>query len=217
MDFLRNQKRLGVILLSILSTVLFVLLLAPPEATLGEGIRTVYLHVGLIWTGMAGFVAAAFIGALILWRPLPNWLSWLETVSWVAFGFYTAGVLMSMVASWDNWGAVFMQEPRMSAAVNSLAVAIIVLIISSWSPWPRVRGGLQILLLIVIFWLTYSAPKILHPSNPIWSSDSLGIQLAFLSLFLLFAGAASYLAWHLYHRRRISAGKDNNQEKFSKP
>jgi len=193
---------LGLVLLGTAVTVVFILLLAPQEATLATGIRTVYVHVGLIWTGLAGFGAAALIGALVIWQPRPAWVSWLETVGWVAFGFYTAGVIMSMIASRDNWGAVFMQEPRMAAAVNALALAVIVMIISSWSPWPRLRGALQILLLVVVLWMNYSAPRVLHPTNPIWTSDSLGIQLTFVGLFALFAGTAVYLVWYLFNRRR---------------
>ena len=40
------------------------LLIAPEEATLGAGIRSVYVHVALIWVGLAGFVVAGLLGMI---------------------------------------------------------------------------------------------------------------------------------------------------------
>ena len=42
--------------------------LAPAEKTMGTGMRSVYLHVGLIWTGIAGFGVGGLLGLLVLFR-----------------------------------------------------------------------------------------------------------------------------------------------------
>ena len=181
----------------------FLLVLAPQESTLGQGIKSVYMHVALTWTGMAGFVVAGLLGLALLATGSQRLAVWMQTLGWVAFGFYAAGIAMSTLASKVNWGNIFWQEPRMMAAFNGLAVATIILAANIWIPWLRLRGALQALLPVIIFWLTYSAPLLLHPRNPITTSDSLGIKLAFGGMFLLMAGVAVWLVWAI--RKKVSS------------
>ncbi|MCA9954829.1 MAG: hypothetical protein H6657_16600 [Ardenticatenaceae bacterium] len=169
----------------------------PEERTLGQGIRSVYLHVGLIWTGLMGFGVTAVLGIGVLLTEKPFWLRWFVPVSWVALGFYAAGVFMSMVASADNWGAVFLQEPRMAASLNGLAVATILLVLGSWQPWPRVRGALGASIIFVLLWFNFSAELVLHPQNPITNSEATPIQLTFLLVTTLFVLLAGWVVWLL--------------------
>jgi hypothetical protein len=184
--------------LALLLGVALLTLLAPEERTLGNGIRSVYLHVGLIWVGLLGFGVTAVLGIAILLTEKPAWLRWLTPISWVALGFYAAGVSMSMVASFDNWGAVFLQEPRMAASLNGLAVAIIALILGSWSPWPRLQGAIAASIIFVLLWLNRRATLVLHPQNPIGTSNSTPIQLTFLLVTALFALLAVWFVWRFY-------------------
>jgi len=186
--------------LALLLGVALMIVFAPEERTLGSGIRSVYLHVGLIWTGLFGFAMTAVLGIGILFTEKPLWWRWFSPVSWVALGFYAAGIFMSMVASADNWGAVFLQEPRMAASLNGLAIATIVLILGSWQPWPRLRGALAASIIFVLLWLNLRAELVLHPPNPIANSNATPIQLTFLLVTILFILLASWLVW-LLHRR----------------
>lgn len=182
-----------VLLLSVALTIIF----APEERTLGSGIRSVYLHVGLIWAGLAGFGGTAILGVGVLLTEKPLWQRWLSPVSWVSLGFYAAGVFMSMVASADNWGSVFLQEPRMAASLNGLAVATILLVLGSWQPWARLRGALAASIIFVLLWLNLRAELVLHPPNPIANSNATPIQLTFLLVTILFILLASWLVWFL--------------------
>ena len=173
---------------------------APEERMLGSGIRSVYLHVGLIWTGLFGFGVTAVLGIGVLLTQKPLWQRWLAMVSWVALGFYAAGVFMSMVASADNWGAVFLQEPRMAASLNGLAIATIVLVVGSWQPWPRLRGAMAASIIFVLLWLNLRAELVLHPRNPITNSEATPIQLTFLTVTVLFVFLATWLVWFLRQR-----------------
>lgn len=177
--------------------VILLIAFGPAERTLGGGIRSVYLHVGLIWTGLVGFGATAVLGLGLLLTDKPAWLRWFVPVSWVALGFYAAGVFMSMVASADNWGAVFLQEPRMAASLNGLAVATILLVLGSWQPWPRVRGALGASIVFVLLWFNLNAELVLHPQNPITNSEATPIQLTFLLVTTLFVLLAGWVVWLL--------------------
>jgi len=54
----------GIVVVFLLAGV--VTIAAPAEQTLGSGIRPVYVHVGLTWTGTAVFLLAAVLGVLVL-------------------------------------------------------------------------------------------------------------------------------------------------------
>lgn len=185
----------------LLTTAVFFLILAPEEATLGSGIRSVYVHVSLMWTGMVGLAVTAVVALLALLTNSPRFAGWLAPFSWVAAGFYTAGVVTSAIASRVNWGNIFWQEPRMAAAFNNLALVVIVVALNVWLPWPRLRALLLILLPLGVAWFTWRAPLVLHPRNPIFSSEATGIQLAFIGMFLLMAGLAAWIAWRLVRQR----------------
>jgi hypothetical protein len=181
----------------LMAGLLLLLLLGPEERTLGGGIRSVYVHVGLIWTGLVGFMVTAVLGTGLLITQKKVWLRWLSPVSWTALGFYAAGVFMSMVASADNWGAVFLQEPRMAASLNGLAVAIILLVLGSWQPWSRVRGALSASIIFILLWFNLRAELVLHPPNPIANSNAAPIQFTFFFVTALFVGLATWIVWLL--------------------
>ncbi|WP_420627220.1 hypothetical protein [Candidatus Leptofilum sp.] len=183
--------------LALLLGVALLVALGPEERTLGGGIRSVYLHVGLIWAGLVGFGGTAVLGLGLLITAKVSWLRWLSPAGWVALGFYAAGIFMSMVASADNWGAVFLQEPRMAASLNGLAVAIILLIVGSWQPWLRVRGALAASIIFILLWFNLRAELVLHPPNPIANSDATPIQFTFLLATALFVGLAAWFVWLL--------------------
>jgi len=146
---------------------------------------------------MAGFVIAGFAGLVVLVLANEKLARLMQMLGRVAFVFYLAGVVMSAIASAENWGTVFWQEPRMLAAFNSLAIAAILLVAITLAPWTRVRGGIQALIPVIVAWITYKAPLLLHPRNPIFSSESTAIQIVFVSLFLLFAAIAGWIVWRL--------------------
>lgn len=193
----RRKPLPWLILGGLITAVLFLLYLAPAEATLGTGIRTVYIHVALTWTGMAGFVLAGLLGLAVLVTGNEKLARWMQTLGWVAFGFYVAGVVVSAIASRINWGGIFWQEPRMAAAFKSLSVATIIMVLNMWLPQVRVRGLLQAVIPVAIAWITYTAPLVLHPRNPIFSSEATGIQVAFIGMFLLFVAIAAWIVSRL--------------------
>lgn len=48
---------------------------------------------------------------------------------------------------------------------------------------------------LIFFWLTSRTQLVLHPDNPIRTSDSLAIQATFVGLFVLVGLAAALLVW----------------------
>ncbi len=208
LDWRRGGTREFILALGgIVAAAAVILWLAPEEATLGRGIRSVYVHVALIWVGIAGFMAAGLLGLGLLFTGDERLYPWLRTIGWVGAGFFAAGLAMSAISSQVNWGAVFWQEPRMRSSSTSLAIALIVMAALDWFPWLRLRGALMTAVPLIQFWLNARTNLVLHPDNPIGASDSVGIQATFVELFLLVGLAAGLLVWQVMRRRREEVGR----------
>ncbi len=191
----------GVVAVLVLTAVLLVWF-GPEERTLGDGIKSVYVHVGLIWTGIAGFGVAALLGAAVAIGKRESLFAWLVTASRVGLLFYFAGFAASTVSSKINWGAVFWQEPRMATAMNMITVAIIVQVLTIMLSQKRLVGALHTLYFIVLLWANAATRLVLHPDNPIGSSNAAGIRFTFGAVFVLIAAAAAWGAY-LWQRRTV--------------
>ncbi len=171
---------------------------SPPERTLGTGIRPVYVHVGLIWTGMIGLVSAGLLGGWLLVTGDVCWRRWARATGWVACGFFLAGLLVSMWASQVNWGGVFLAEPRYLTNFAVLLAALVVQILAELPFFSsRVLGGLYLMVAGALLLSLRVTPLVLHPVNPVRTSNSIGIQLTFLGFFLLFLVAAVWMVARL--------------------
>ena len=180
--------------------------MAPTERMLGDGIRVVYVHVALIWTGMLGLLLAGLLGLVLLLIPRRALARWLGALGKVAFGFYLASSLVSLVAQQVNWGGISWNEPRTEAMLQILAAALIVQILSGWVWDARIQGGLHALLGLFLLWSWQTTPLQLHPDNPVGTSTSATIPLVFYGLFALSALAATWLTLHLRALEQARSG-----------
>jgi len=175
--------------------------IAPNERSLGAGIKTVYVHVALTWTGMLGFAVSGLIGLVLAISAQPSLHAWMKSVGWVALPFYATGAVMSIVAAQVNWGGVLWSEPRMTATTLGLAGAIVLVVVNNWLPWRRVQGLFSFGFAVLLVASIRNATLFFHPANPIGASFSTGIQSAFIGLFVLSCIAAMWSVW--YVRRRV--------------
>lgn len=196
-----SRKQSSIIIAVIVALAAIVLLLAPEEQTLGSGIKSVYLHVALIWTGMTGLVAAGLLGLAVAVTGRRRLEEWSRSITWVALVMFAAGLAMSVVAAGINWGAVFWAEPRTNAALQLLALGLIVQIANGWPIPCRLKGALRALLVGFMIWTTATTPLVLHPGEAARSSTSWAIRLTFLSLFILCSLAAIWIVVQLQSRK----------------
>jgi len=179
---------------------LFVLYIAPEEKTMGAGIKSVYAHVALIWTGMLGMLIAGALGIALAIFNRQKIYAWMMTIGWVTLGVLILSAIVSMIAQIINWNGIFWDEPRSVAQFQTLAVFIIALIVNQWLPWLRIRGAVMAVTVVVILFVIRMAPLVLHPENPIGTSNSLGIQFTFFILFVLSTLAAGGVVWQARSR-----------------
>lgn len=211
-----HSFRLTAVLLlaTILITAAF-LLLAPTERTLGEGIRVVYLHVALVWTGMAALYLAGLAGLAVAVTGRPALARWTEALAWVGFLFYVLSALVSLVAQQVNWGGISWQEPRTLVMLQIVALGLIVRVLNSWLPasrWlsaSRTQGVLNLLVAAVLFWSSRTTTLQLHPENAVGSSTAQAIRLSFFALTALFVIVAAWLTlfWRARSASALTSGR----------
>ncbi|MEK7439505.1 MAG: hypothetical protein AABZ78_01790, partial [Chloroflexota bacterium] len=155
---------------------LLVLYLAPEEKTMGAGIKSVYAHVALIWTGMLGMLIAGVLGIALTIFNRQKIYAWMMRIGWVTLGVLVLSAIVSIIAQIINWNGIFWDEPRSVVQFQTLAAFIIALIASQWLPWLRVRGLVVGVTVVLILTVIRIAPLVLHPENPIGTSNSSGIQ-----------------------------------------
>lgn len=193
-----SRRTLWAILGGLLTASALLVLLAPPEQTLGVGIKAVYVHVALIWAGMTGLALAGLIGLAVAVLSHETLQSWGHTIGWVALALFVAGYAMSFVAAIVNWGGVFLAEPRYQAALSVLVLALAVQISNGWLPWLRVRGVLSALVAVFLGYAMATTEAVLHPENAVFSSPSTSIRSTFFGLFILVFLAG---VWAVYYVR----------------
>lgn len=177
-----------------------VLWIAPAEATLGQGVKLVFIHGALLLTGMLGLYVAGIAGIVTAVNGQENLARWMLTIGWVGFVMYVAGLLMSVPAGVVNWGGVYTSEPRVQVAMNGIALGVIVLVSNHLLEHARVKGVLFAAYAVYLAWSTYNAPMVLHPANPIGTSPSRAIQFSFAALLLLCIAAAAWIVWRVRHK-----------------
>lgn len=177
-----------------------ILIFAPEERELGSGIRSVYVHVAMIWTGMSGIVLAGLLGLGAAVFNKADLQSWAKSITWVALGMFAGGVIMSIVAAGINWGGVFWQEPRTNTVLQVMAFTLIVQVINSWPVSLRIRGGLNFLLACLLLFLVFTTPLVLHPGDAARTANSLAIRFTFITLYVLCMTAAAWLVLELRTR-----------------
>lgn len=200
--FFQSRRWTIVALAAIILMAAIILLRAPQEQTLGSGIKSVYVHVALIWTGMAGLLLAGVLGLVTLVSGRHGPESWARLLAWLGLISFAAGLGMSVLAAQVNWGAFFWQEPRTNAALQLLALGLIVQVLNGWPLPVRLKGALRLLLVLFMVWTMSSTPLVLHPGNAARGSGSLPIRLTFVSLFALTSLAAGWILLHLRLRQR---------------
>lgn len=172
---------------------LLVLLASPEEKTLGTGIKPVYLHVSLTWTGLLLLVAAAVTGLWGLFSgraKTGKWQSWLLNSG---FGIYLVGFFVSMYASVINWGGVPFNEPAVRLAAGYLVVGVILWGATRWMQHIRLKALVGLLAAGMMLLATKSSQSILHPESPVNTSPA-SIKLTF---YLMFALGLILAAWSL--------------------
>jgi hypothetical protein len=182
---------IGLLILVLLGAL--ILWFSPEEQDLGSGIRSVYVHVAFTWTGMSGIIVAGLVGLASALSNRPVLQKWANTITWIALAFFTAGLVMSIIAAGINWGGIFWQEPRTRTVLQVLAFGLIVQGVSTWPVSLRLKGALNFVLAAILLFLIFTTPLVLHPGNAASTAESSAIRFTFFGLYAVSLLAAALI------------------------
>ena len=187
-------------LIWLLITFLAIILLtaiAPAEKTLGENVRIVYLHAAWVWAALLIILAAAVTGLVALLTRRPELHYWSRALGRVGLLFWITFLPMSILAMQATWNGLFLAEPRWRTAFIFAVTGILLQLgLSFLQPvWASI---LNLIYWASLFFSILGVVNVLHPASPIRDSNSIAIQLFYLSLLALTLVLAGLITRWLY-------------------
>ncbi len=168
--------------LFILAAVLVYLL--PPEQTLGNIIKIVFLHGALVQTGLVAFSVAGLLGLAYLICKQESLYQWCLAAQKTAVVVWIAYALSSMIATYMAWGvAIAWDEPRVQASAKVLVAGVAFLILTLFVNHRQFTAVVNVVMAVLAWVLTKSAIVVRHPFNPIGNSDSATLKWFFVAIF----------------------------------
>ncbi len=166
-------------------------LLAPAEKQLGDAVKLIYLHAGLVLVSMLLVTAVGALGLLYLLTGRGIFFAWAKPAKAVTLIFWFVYLTSSVIAMRLTWGGIIWNEPRLMLAASIFLVLIAIYLISMTFNAPRAIASLNLMMGVSVWVLVARVPAVMHPtSNPITSSSSNPIKLDTLFIFLFFMAAA---------------------------
>ena len=181
---------------------LLLLILTPPERTLGTIIRWVFAHGSLTQASVFVFLIAALAAAGFLLGNEKLHL-WFISLGGVAFGLWILGFVISMIPAKLAWGVlVDFNEPRTQMTLRVIAVGLVFLVLVWWIKQPKFTAIALIIFAFILLFLVRSTSLIRHPMNPIGTSPDAILPLIYSGVMLSAVVASLSLAGYLVSRKR---------------
>ncbi len=167
--------------------------LMPPERHLGRLLIPIYIHGALIRAGVLLFLLGAGVGMWVLWREHPLLWAWIDALQWTALAAWILGFVVSFYPSYVTWGTpIAWDEPRTRMVVQVIVTAIVVFGVAQWLGARWLKAGASIVIGGLTVLLVWRTGVIRHPIDPIGSSPSISMRLAYAIVVL------GFLVWALW-------------------
>jgi hypothetical protein len=165
----------------------------PPERSLGQGVRWVYLHGAWVWTALVGFALAAVVGALGLVMRRTWAQAWSQSIGLTATFFWVTYLPISLWTMRINWNGLFLEEPRWRIGIDFAIIAMLFQLAALVTQSPALASALNIIFVFSLGLSLGRAEQIMHPPSPITSSGSALIE----GFFALMLGVCLLAGWQL--------------------
>ena len=175
--------------------------LGPAEKSLGANVRVVYLHGAWVWTALAGFTAAGLVGAVGLITHKESLMMWSSSFGRTGLIFWITYLPISLWAMQANWNGLFLAEPRWRLAAVFAVTGLLLQVGLFLIRRPAADAWGNLVFAGVLLFLLSSTDNIMHPSSPIFTSNSGTIKIYFLLLLVLTLSAAWQVARMLHQKR----------------
>ncbi len=180
--------------------------ISPAEQSLGSHVRIVYLHGAWVW---AALVTLWLMGIILQRTSLHIWSRAFGRIGMILWVTYLPISLWAMQA---NWNGLFLDEPRWQIAVVFAVSGILMqvgLSLLEKPIWASICNLFFVSTLVPV--LTYTQ-EVMHPSSPIFRSESQNIQGFFMALLglTLFAAWQASRWWYSHDAQSFSGSHPSN-------
>lgn len=208
----RGTRALGAAaLVGIALTLLYGLVISPPDAQLGETIRIIYLHVPTVLVAYAAFVVTAVASAMYLWKRTEFWDLLGASAAEIGVLFFAVTILDGALWGKVTWGVFWRWEPRLTTSAVLLLMYLGYLAVRAIPADPRTRAtrcaviGLVAVVNIPIVHKAVDWWRGLHQGRTVIATvdpEMSGNQL--FAMYLAMLTGVLVLVWLLVHRFRVA-------------
>ena len=176
--------------------------LIPPEQTLGNVIKVIFLHGALVRVGLLTFGAAGILSLIYLFMRRPSIYAWAMAAQEGAVILWIVYALTSMISTRLSWGEwIAWEEPRVRASFHVLWFSIACLLLVLWMGNRTFAAFANLLVTVVAWTLIRGASIIRHPFDPIGTSGSSTYQMLYWVMVVALLVLAGVLVRWLYTRQ----------------
>jgi hypothetical protein len=189
-----GRQRDLLVLFGLVAATALVAAVAPTEQVLGSAVRVVYLHGAWVWAALLAFTAASLAGLFGFILRRDDLHAWSVGLARSATLFWLTSLVLSLAAMQTSWNGLYLAEPRWRLGVRFGITAVLLQAAVTVLRRPRLGSALNIVFFGLLTAALLQAPSVMHPSSPVFTSDSIGIRLSFLALLAAALAATAWLA-----------------------
>jgi hypothetical protein len=168
--------------------------LAPADGVLGTSVRIVYLHGASVWAALAAYAAAAAAGMAGFVLGKDGLHRWSIGLARAATACWIAALLLSLAAMQTSWNGLYLAEPRWQIGVRFGITAVLLQTALAILRRPRLASLINIAFFGLLAASLVGVEAVMHPSSPVFTSDSTGIRFFFVALLGCALAASLVLA-----------------------
>jgi hypothetical protein len=162
------------------------LVLAPNEKKLGHALRFVLLHGAVTWVSFVIFIIFGVAALLYLLSGKRILFDIAAQTQKVGTGLWFVNFLIWVPLGYLEWNVVaWSGEPKAVAAVWVMLFLAVGYIAAQVTANPKILAGLYLLISIGIWWRYSGVGRVLHPLDPVGSSESLLIKGSFIAILVV--------------------------------
>lgn len=176
---------------------LILIWLAPAEKSLGQAVKLVFLHAAFMWVAFGLVTLQGLLSLVSLLTPQKATLIRFNALTLIAsLILFLATGLLGLYTAVVTWGGVNWTEPRLFMLAEVLALGLIAIGLKTVLN-PKLGSLVSLAFAVVVWVLVLRTELVMHPANPIFSSNSLTFKTVPVSASLLIASAILALIFYL--------------------
>lgn len=178
--------RLELAIVACLLAILFILSwFSPADRTLGNAVKLVYLHGAVVWGSLLMFALAALFGLAGILGSGSKTTRYAFAAAEAAVVFWLVHVLLSVIVTWWSWGGIYWQEPRFQMALVVMAISVLLFPAILLFRTRLFTNLISLVMGVIVYGLLVTSGKVMHPANPIGSSDALSVKAFFTAIVVV--------------------------------